>query len=308
MSKNIHRFTVSVNCHLPDDSAVTDQVQSFEQLYDDYGVLLLPDSYSKTGEPTRLVFSLHGGGSQVAKNDSQIEHLPMTKYLVANGYAVMDVNGMPEKFAAEKNISVYDNIGSPITIRSLVKAYHYCMERFNLKREVFVHGGSMSGLGTTNLVLSGMIPVIAHSLWCPVLDTYEQVFLRPWCNGEPKIVLSTLCGFDKDENGEFIYDEAKVGGYNPAKNKKAERYPVPLKIWHCIDDPIVPYFVTEKYVDVAQANGSQVYLRTFTYGLHRPDRVGTPVEKPLGKDVYDGEKIDVMPAMEEAFIWIRNFD
>ena len=86
----------------------------------------------------------------------------------------MDVNGLPLEYANKNGIDIRNNIGSPIAIRSYVKAYHYCMDRFNLKPQVFVHGGSMGGISSTNLVLSGMIPVIAHSAFCPVLDNISK--------------------------------------------------------------------------------------------------------------------------------------
>ena len=129
------------------------------EFYEDDGFIILPDEYSESGAPTRLVISCHGAGGTVTTDDSQVEHQAMTEYLVANGYAVMDVNGLPQKYATEREIDIRNNIGSPIAIRSYVKAYHYCMEHFNLRPEVFVHGGSMGGISSTNLVLCGCIPV-----------------------------------------------------------------------------------------------------------------------------------------------------
>ena len=72
----------------------------------------------------------------------------------------MDVNGLPEKYAEERDIDLRNNVGTPIAVRCYVNAYFYCMERFNLRREVFVFGGSMGGISSTNLVLSGCIPVM----------------------------------------------------------------------------------------------------------------------------------------------------
>ena len=277
-------------------------------MYDDCGVLILPDSYTDEGVPTRLVISCHGAGGTVSTDSSQIEGKELTKYLVANGYAVMDVNGLPEKYAEEHDIDIRNNIGSPIAVRAYVKGYHYCMDNFNLKREVFVHGSSMGGISSTNLVLSGMIPVIAHSAFCPVLDTYNQIFLRPWSDGLPKLALGRIYGLERDADGEYVYDESKVVGYNPAKNKKAEAYPVPVKFWHCADDPVVPYEITKKLVDTARKNGCIAYLRTFPYGGHEPSLVGEPVTSPTGYDVLDGERISVLPAVEETFIWMENYN
>lgn len=302
-----HRFTVSVNCHLPKD-AITDTLQDFEKNDTDHGFIILPDTYSETGKATRLVINCHGAGGTVTTDDSQVEHQVLTQYLVANGFAVMDVNGLPSEFAKNEGIDIRNNIGSPIAVRSYVKAYHYCMERFNLKPSVFVHGGSMGGISSTNLVLSGCIPVIAHSAFCPVLDTYNQIFLHPWSEGLPKTALEILYGLEKNADGESIYDEEKVAGFNPARNEKAACYPVPVKFWHCIDDGTVNHAVTAQFVSRIRAHGGTAYLRTFPYGGHEPQLVGECIESPAGKDVFCGEKLGITPAVEEAFIWIRNYD
>lgn len=305
---NIHRFSIAVNCNLPNDNEITDKQQAFEELYEDYGFIILPESYTESEKPTRMVISCHGAGGTVTTDDSQIEHQEFTKYLVANGYAVMDTNGLPFEYSEKNNIDICNNIGSPIAVRCYVKAYHYCMEHFNLKPEVFVHGGSMGGISSTNLVLSGMIPVIAHSAFCPVLDTYNQIFLKPWSGGLPKTALGKIYGLDKDEAGEYIYDEKKIAGYNPSKNKKAQNYPVPVKFWHCIDDETVPFEFTEKFVSAIKENGGVAHLRTFPYGKHEPQLVGENVLNPSGIILFEGEKIQVKPAVEETFIWIKSFD
>lgn len=307
MYNTIHRFSVFVNCTLPDEKIVTDKLQDFEELYEDNGFIVFPDTYTDDGKATRLVINCHGAGGTVTTDDSQVEHQALTQYLVANGYAVMDVNGLPQKYAEENNIDIRNNIGSPIAIRSYVKAYHYCMENFNLKPDVFVHGGSMGGISSTNLVLSGLIPVVAHSAFCPVLDTFNQIFLHPWSDGLPKIALGKIYDLDTDETGEYYYDEKKVAGYNPAKNRKAEIYPVPVKFWHCIDDETVSYEVTRVFVDNIKKNGAIAYLRTFPYGGHEPQLVGERVKNPCGKSTLNKSEIEITPAVEEAFIWIKNF-
>ena len=60
----------------------------------------------------------------------------------------------------KNNIDARNNIGSPIAVRSYVKAYHYCMEKFNCKNfigkaivctdirniiKIFIHHCNISG-------------------------------------------------------------------------------------------------------------------------------------------------------------------
>ena len=308
MSCRTERFSVLVNCYMPDNDLVTEEVQDFEKLYEDCGIIMLPESYTDEGTPTRLVINCHGAGGSIKTDDSQTEHQALTQYLLANGFAVMDVNGLPYKYAEEKGIDINNNIGSPIAIRSYVKAYNYCMEKYNLKPRVFIHGGSMGGISSTNLVLSGQIPVIAQTGFCPVLDTYNEIFLHPWSGGLPKVALGKIYGLSKDENGEYIYDEEKVRGFNPAKNKKAEFYPVPVKFWQCKNDPVVSFDITKAFVEKIRENGGNAVLRAFETGGHEPQMVGEFVKNPSGEDIYNGSKINIPIAVEEAFIWIRNFN
>lgn len=303
-----HYFSIPVNCHLANEYAESDGVQDTERLYEDCGFLMLPDSYSEAGAPTRLVITCHGAGGTVTTDDSQTEHQVLTQYLLANGYAVMDVNGLPARFAEEMGIDLRNNVGSPIALRAYVKAYHYCIDRFHLKREVFVHGGSMGGISSTNLVLSGCIPVIAHSAFCPVLDTYHEIFLHPWSGGLPKEALGKLYGFERGADGEYVYDEQRVCGYNPAQNEKAACYPVPVKFWHCKDDPIVSFAVTQRFVERIRAHGGIAHLRAFPYGGHEPQLVGTPIASPVGNTDFAGGTLQILPAVEEVLCWIRSFD
>lgn len=71
----------------------------------------------------------------------------------------------------------------------------------------------------------------------------------------PKIALGKIYNLDTDESGEYVYDEKKVSGYNPSNNKKSQMYPVHVNFWHCIDDDIVSYEVTRRFVDNIKENG-----------------------------------------------------
>ena len=293
----IHRFFVQVNCAFGNQKT----------LYKDNGFIILPERYTDNGVPTRLVINCHGAGGTVTTDDSQVEHQALTQYLVANGFAVMDVNGLPEQYAQEKGIDIRNNIGSPLAVRSYIEAYRYCMANFNLFPEVFVHGGSMGGISSTNLVMSGSIPVIAHSAFCPVLDTYNEIFLRPWSGGLPKEALGKIYEFSRDKNGEYIYDEMRLIGYNPMQDIKGKNYPVPVKFWHCEDDDVVSCEITKAFIQAIQANGGKAYLRTFPTGGHEPQLVGENVASPSGNVLYQGCELNITPAVEETFLWIKSF-
>ena len=302
----IHRFKVSADC-----SDIRGEEP--EKIFSDHAMLALPQSYRKTGTPTRLVINCHGAGGTVSADGSQVEEQVITKYLLANGYAVMDTNGLPEEYAGQAGIDIRNNIGSPIAVQCYVKAYHACIENFNLYRDVFVHGASMGGISSTNVVLSGCIPVIAQTCYCPVLDTWNQIFLHPWSDGLPKTALGKVYGFDKDARGEYIYDEERLAGFNPmgrcvaAGGRETLRYPVPVKFWQCEDDPTVSIETTKRFVQAIRNGGGIAYLRTLPHGGHEPQEYGDFVAEPSGKTVLGGEELQIRPAVEETFRWIRRF-
>lgn len=115
----IHRFTVEVNCapmYIAEDNLGPEFADGTD-MYTDYGVLIFPKSYTDTGKKTRLVISAHGGGGTVSADSSQAEYQSISQYLVANGYAVMDVNGLPEQYAIDHgNLRLQDSVGSYIAI------------------------------------------------------------------------------------------------------------------------------------------------------------------------------------------------
>ena len=276
--------------------------------FEDHGVLLLPAGYSKDSGATRLVINCHGAGGTVTTDDSQAESQALTKYLVANGYAVMDVNGLPYTYAQQQGIDIRNNIGCPIATECYVAAYHHCIRNYNLYPEVLIHGGSMGGISSTNLVLSGRIPVLAHSAFCPVLDTYGQIYLHPWSDGLPKTALGKLYGLSKDGRGEYIYEEDKIAGHNPMMHPSSARYPVPVKFWHCADDGVVSCHTTQEFVRRIRQNGGEAHLVLLPFGGHEPQLVGEALACPAGRTALDDEEIAVTQTVEDAFLWLRDHD
>ena len=291
-------FKTTPKCQIP----YSDEIRE----YFDAGVLFLPDSYTENGKPTRLIINCHGAGGTVTTDDSQISKQTLSKYLLANGYAVVDVNGLPEEYAAEFGIDIRHNVGSPIAVDSYIQAYRFCTDNYNLYKEVFVHGGSMGGISSTNLVLSGKIPVIAQTGFCPVLDAYNEMFLHPWSKGKPKIALTKLYSFEIDEGGEPIYDERKLIDYNPMATDTP--HPCPVFFAHSVDDTIVNHEITKKYVEKVRDEGGTAELLLLPAGGHEPHTYGPPIDKTLGLSYFEGERLTITEAIEAVFSWIKKYD
>jgi hypothetical protein len=120
--------------------------------------------------------------------------------------------------------------------------------------------------------------------------------------------MGKIYGFETDESGEYIYDEDRLNGYNPAQIIKNKVYPVPVKFWHCEDDNVVSCEVTRTFVNTIVESGKIAFLRTFPHGKHEPQLVGDDVSSPSGNPVYQGCKLTITPAVEEVFAWIRSFE
>lgn len=330
LAGTIHRFSVEVNCapmYIPEDNLGPEFADGTD-LYTDYGVLIFPKSYTDTGKKTRLVISAHGGGGTVTADSSQAEYQSISQYLVANGYAVMDVNGLPEQYALDHgNIRLQDSVGSYIAIQSHIKAYNYAMDNFNFYPEVFLVGISEGGITTTNIVLHSHIPVLAQAGWSPVLDTYNQIWMDPWpwcsVNG-PGAVLATVYGFDPIPDAtstkdrlKWTYDEKKIMGYNPMKcnvvtgsdGLEYRYYRCPVKFWHCMDDNTVRYEPTEAFIKSIQNAGGTAYLKLYETGGHETAYVGDPVPNPTGNTInLNGEEIEIKPVCEETYLFFKRFE
>ncbi len=265
------------------------------EVYPDEGILMLPDSYSETGEPSRLVISCHGAGGTVETDDSQACYQTLTKYLLANGFAVMDMAGLPKEYCKKYGIDPFNNIGAPLAVDSYVAGYEWCTGHYNLKREALIHGASMGGISSSNIVTSGRIPLLVQTGFCPVLDTYSEIYLHPWSDGLPKVALEKMYSLREG------YDEKKIAPFNPMTNEKIKNYPVPVRFWQCADDFVVSVEVTKRFVSLVNSYGGDAELTVLPEGGHEPQLYGPPVTSPSRISVYRGEQLGITEAVEGVF-------
>ena len=353
-SSSTIRFEVDVNVNMLKDSVDSASVQdSYVGTYKDNGLLMLPPTYTPQGKPTRLVIAFHGAGGGASDHDSQTEQQTQYKYLVANGYAVMDMNGMPADWVetwwsdcpvpAVKEYCKVNNMGTSLAMECYVKGYEWVIDNYNIARDgVFICGGSMGGMSSSNFVMMGSVPVIAQAIYAPALDTYNQAFLHPWTPVSNPILskycLGKLYGFSKDGNDQYIYDADKVNGYNPIINgmesyangervtsvgtyeftthylngvavTEYKRYPCPLKIWHCDNDPTVNIACSIRQVTAIKNAGGMAWLRRFPSGGHAPDTAGTIVSNPSGNTILNGASVGtIYPLAEETLLFFNRFN
>lgn len=149
----------------------------------DTGVIMLPKSYCDEGKPVRLVIDCHGYSATINSSEKFYNKYKWLQTLVHDGYAVLAAVKSPYHMA------------TPFAIDSYVNAYKYATEHYNVYDEVYVNGNSMGGITSINLVCSGKIPVIAHSMQYPVTSIVHQLYYNEWAENTRK-TLARYYNFD----------------------------------------------------------------------------------------------------------------
>ena len=296
--KGYENFSVSVNYYREDNTGTSISVQDGNRPYSDYGVIALPESYTTDASaPTRLIILCQGTGERTGVATNPLGNHGW-EYLLAKGYAVMDMNGMSEQWGASQGFPVKNqHYCNKYLIQSYKKGYDYVIKKYNLRKEVFVMGISMGGGASMLLTQSGLIPVIAQANFCPAISVYKQNYMNPWGGVNQQKTIAGQWGFDdwKTETPSqeyFLQNIDKIKGYdnlltntfgstkeaaNNNYGNDAEReaylalskyFPVPIKIWHCADDNTVLYRYSEFFVGMIRNADGKAWLRTMATGGH----------------------------------------
>lgn len=270
----------------------TSTVQDASQILKDYGVICLPTQYSNTGKPTRLIIYCHGAAVNYATNVSRFNSVDLEPdYWLAEGYAVMDVEGNPFNNTDE-------HICIPQAMECYVAAYKWAIEYYNLCRDgIFLGGRSMGGQNTFNLMRRECpIPVIAACPNSSASDAsfgYAQKARKEFCALHMGFVVPE--GFTWSE-GDVTPEEIQVLSDNwdkyikccpelsscidlPSKEVVLASYPrsntptlwstlhmvakCPVKLFGCNQDPVPPSTTTALYYRMLMNAGQIAELRLF---------------------------------------------
>ena len=231
-SADIH-FVIPVKIHRTANSSQNRASHDSGRFYNDQAILKLPSGYSPSGKPTRLIYCAHGAGGGVTSDNWFLNNYALIDTLLANGYAVFDVNGGQS----------VENMGGPMVVKSAFHAYLYILKHYNIKKKIFVIGLSMGGLSSTNFIFKYPELVLAQGLFSAVLDLHAQAWEHPWL---PTTRQAIAMAFEFNDRTGKTWENNKVKGWNPMLRNIAVRgkdtlksYPVPLKIWHGRGDQIV---------------------------------------------------------------------
>lgn len=259
--REIH-FTVPINLEFSNNCSRALEVTDNDSVYYDQAVLKLPKNYSENGAPVRLVYLAHGAGGGVTDSSWAWSRFSILDSLTENGYACFDVNGGP----------YLENMGGSRVVQSAFKAYEYIKKHYNVCDKIFVIGGSMGGLSSANFVYKHSNIVIAHAMYSPVLDLHGQAWMNPWYPTTRKAIAIAYNFIDTTGK---TWEPDKVTGWDPLyintvrDGKDTFKIcPVPVKIWHGINDRIVRAEASEKFQRYIRNAGGYCELREYDSDNH----------------------------------------
>ncbi len=152
----------------------------------DHGLLVLPKTYSNIGKPTRLIIYAHGAGVNYSSSQSRFPSSDcLPAYWLAEGYAVMDIEGNPFNDTDE-------HFYTPQARQSYENAYNWVIENFNICRDGVFAGGRSMGGGMTFELMQSHIPVLAA---CPVVPACNGLWYHVYCDAARKRYLWGKLGF-----------------------------------------------------------------------------------------------------------------
>lgn len=280
----------------------------------DKGVIILPKGYSNTGNPVKLMMYCHGGGGFVNDRTSEAESDVYCKYFVSLGYAVLEMNGIPESIVSKLKIDGGRSVGNFLALRSYVEGYGFVFDKFNLdKNGCYLFANSNGGLISMNLGNLTTLPIAAGAGICPLLS----IELNTWfltnsaLNGgggefssyQNRANIIRLYGM-KDvstqaELNSAKYEKGKVGVYDPfdyLMNQVTETFRIPYKIFQPKDDVAVKYLLTKQLVDEMNRRGGDMILRSFETGGHTVE----PQKGIVGTFEYQLAKYPLTPTVLEV--------
>ena len=166
-------------------------------------VMILPDSYSETGTPTKIIMYCHGMSRNVSYTQwsgNDVTALAQKEYWRSQGVAVFDCNG-PHNNGGEY---LYAN-GAPQSVDAYRKSFEYIIQHYNIDPEIYVVAGSMGGLVGLNYCYTyNNVRALA------LLSAWTSNYYCGW-GQNVKTPYTEFYGF----TDTTTYESEKVSGWDP---------------------------------------------------------------------------------------------
>lgn len=201
-------------------------------IYDDHAVLILPNSYSQLGTPTRLIIFCKQGNSQITDSSNPIMVSNamgnIFHFLVSRGYAVLAADGVPDGLSSALELDDTRVSGNYVAVQSTRKAYDYVIKNYNIYDDgAFIFGYSQGGMYAQNVIDLSGIPFLGCAMVSPALSmrfhlwdlaTSKTIGGVNWTRTS-RLNIARLYGFDAvNTDAELLalqFDKEKVAGYDP---------------------------------------------------------------------------------------------
>jgi hypothetical protein len=196
-------FLVQVNVGVENNDSTTGNLQDSSDPQNDRCIINFPPNYDANGEPVRLVIANFGSAGRIQSSTTKAYHtMPLVDTILAEGYAVMQVNGTPGQ---TDGIATYGGMGTPAFLQSVQAAYKYVTDKYNIKKDgVLLSGWSQGTLKAWQIAANKVIPVKAAALFAPVTDLWKLQYAYA-----PKATREWMCeqfGFVEKEANKYVLD------------------------------------------------------------------------------------------------------
>lgn len=271
----------------------------------DIASIHLPQNYSATGQPVKLVIMNRGAGVDYTAT----EGYELNTLLLQAGYATLHVRGIPEAYQNEKYIQgTYGApYGSPAFIESVTAAYKYVTKKYNIDKDgCAIFGVSCGGLSSLNLINSKALPIKVAVIDAPVVDLHNDCYFGgDWISGslggKTAAGVAWMYQFDHCdfEAGTYTIEgktysfssidkpsleklwslnKEKVEPYNPYEMGKykadggwAINFPCPVKMWFGLSETTNSIPVGQEFIARCSRGGADAEFRgldTSNHGVH----------------------------------------
>lgn len=264
----------------------------------DWCVLMLPEN-SGQRKSIPLVIYCHSGGGTVDSVSSEAENIDFTRYFVSQGWAVLCTAGMPESYSARLRLDHNRCLGSPVSVRSVQKAYDYISNHYEIidSDSCMLFCNSNGGLTASSVVNLTSIPVIAQSGLCPLISIEKNV----WEGLGYKTGLIRMFGMKSN-----TYEKDKVGKYDPYdyNTKSQTPYKCPYLIIQPQGDHFVSYDIAVEFAKIMNAKGSDItVMNTDEVGGHNV----IPQPEIVGDYNYMGKKYQLNKTVRDVYLFFCKY-
>ena len=213
--------------------------------------IFLPESYSESGEPTRLVVMTNGYSAHLTDsvwNKNSAENVQVIQNYLNADYAVWVVDN------TAASTSQTPDLGCPQLVDSYWKAYEYIQNNLNVEQKFSVHARSFGTFAAVRIMREH--PELVK---CAVM-TGSRVSIQAEWPGIKKAHVANRFGFT-DTTGA-TYEADKLVGYDPYTDVNDATYTLPPTFWMLAegDSTAKPC----EFIETLTAHGNDATLKIYS--------------------------------------------